>query len=196
MRNYEQEFKKALDTEYPLSQSALDGLKRIQVQLGLKAEDVDRIEQPWLKASEISHQEKLRQEGEQQRQEKEKLKRQEELKKLKQVAECKTAEALKSKTSGIDYVELKNILRDKKWKEANEKTLELMLKIAKPDNKNWIDLQIIQNFPIEDLQIIDRLWIEFSNRNYGFSVQKEVWEECGSPKGDKDKKIGKNSARA
>ena len=27
----------------------------------------------------------------------------------------------------------------------------------------------------------DRLWVEASNGHFGFSVQKKIWEECGSP---------------
>ena len=28
---------------------------------------------------------------------------------------------------------------------------------------------------------IDRLWVEASNGHFGFSVQKKIWEKCGSP---------------
>ncbi|MEB3293357.1 MAG: GUN4 domain-containing protein, partial [Synechococcales bacterium] len=28
---------------------------------------------------------------------------------------------------------------------------------------------------------IDRLWVEASDGHFGFSVQKKIWEKCGSP---------------
>ncbi|WP_019498463.1 GUN4 domain-containing protein [Pseudanabaena sp. PCC 6802] len=90
--------------------------------------------------------------------------------------------ATRSQTSGIDYKELSDLLRDKQWREADQKTAELMLKVAKRENEGWLDAEAIKKFPLEDLLIVDRLWVEYSDGKYGFSVQKKVWEECGSPK--------------
>jgi hypothetical protein len=87
-------------------------------------------------------------------------------------------EILLSETTGIDYTELFILLRDKKWKEADEKTAELAKKAS--DSKEKYPLADL-DFPREDLGIIDQLWVKFSNGQYGFSVQKKVWEEFGSP---------------
>jgi len=61
LRRYEQEFTKAVQTEYPLNQFVADGLKTFQQQLGLKNEDVTRIEQPIREPVEAKYQEELRQ---------------------------------------------------------------------------------------------------------------------------------------
>jgi len=70
LRRYEQEFTKAIQADYPLNQSALDGLKTFQQELKLKDEDVDRIEQPIREPAEATYQEQLQQQeqAEQQRQ--------------------------------------------------------------------------------------------------------------------------------
>ncbi|MEM8545941.1 MAG: GUN4 domain-containing protein, partial [Cyanobacteria bacterium P01_H01_bin.119] len=36
------------------------------------------------------------------------------------------------------------------------------------------------NFPCADLQTIDRLWVKYSNGQFGFSVQKRIYVECGA----------------
>jgi len=69
VRHYEEEFSKAVQGIYPLSESAWDGLRAFQQSLELNAEDVERIEQPILAEAEIKHQEKLQaEEAERQRQ--------------------------------------------------------------------------------------------------------------------------------
>jgi len=56
LRRYEQEFTRAIQAEYPLTQSVLDGLKSLQQQLGLKDEDVDKIERPILTIKKADYQ--------------------------------------------------------------------------------------------------------------------------------------------
>ncbi|CCQ59603.1 GUN4 domain-containing protein, partial [Crocosphaera watsonii] len=39
------------------------------------------------------------------------------------------------------------------------------------------------NFPCEDLRIIDQLWVKYSNGQFGFSVQKQIYmDELGGTK--------------
>jgi hypothetical protein len=94
---------------------------------------------------------------------------------------------LVSQTTGTDYTDLRNILRNKRWKEADHKTAELMLEVAKQENQGWLNVDSIQKFPIEDLQIIDHLWFENSDEKYGFRILTRVWKECGSPTNYTDK---------
>ncbi|MBD2175481.1 GUN4 domain-containing protein [Pseudanabaena sp. FACHB-1998] len=82
-------------------------------------------------------------------------------------------------TKGIDYCELENLLKNKQWYEADKLTDRLMLKASGREKERWIDLDSIKNFPCEDLQTIDRLWVHYSNGLYGFSVQKKIYVECG-----------------
>ncbi len=36
------------------------------------------------------------------------------------------------------------------------------------------------NFPCADLLTIDRLWVKHSNGKFGFSVQKQIYLDCGA----------------
>jgi hypothetical protein len=56
-----------------------------------------------------------------------------------------------------------------------------MLKVANRTGKGWLDADSIQKFPGEDLKLIDNLWVQHSEGKLGFSVQKRIWQECGSP---------------
>ena len=42
-----------------------------------------------------------------------------------------------------------------------------------------LDEKAIDNFPCEDLQIIDRFWVSTSNGKFGFSVQKDIYQSLG-----------------
>ncbi|MFN6290279.1 MAG: GUN4 domain-containing protein [Pseudanabaena sp.] len=79
----------------------------------------------------------------------------------------------------IDYHELEKLLKEKEWHEADQLTDHLMLKASGREKKGWIDFESIKNFPCEDLQTIDRLWVHYSSGLYGFSVQKQIYVECG-----------------
>ena len=37
----------------------------------------------------------------------------------------------------------------------------------------------LRNFPCDELLAIDRLWVNHSDGLYGFSVQKQIYDECG-----------------
>lgn len=80
---------------------------------------------------------------------------------------------------GIDYRELEKLLKAKEWQKADELTDRLMLKASGNEEQGWIDTESIKNFPCEDLQTIDRLWVHYSDGLYGFSVQKDIYVECG-----------------
>ena len=80
---------------------------------------------------------------------------------------------------GIDYRELEKLLKNKQWYEADQLTDRLMLKVSGQEKQGWINPDSIKNFPCEDLQTIDRLWVHYSNGLYGFSVQKDIYVECG-----------------
>jgi hypothetical protein len=78
---------------------------------------------------------------------------------------------------GIDYTNLSDLLFAKKWKEANEETIKLMLKCANREEQGYLDIDDCRNFPQEELRIIDQLWLKYSYNRFGFSVQKKIWVE-------------------
>ena len=80
---------------------------------------------------------------------------------------------------GIDYRELEKLLKDKQWHIADQLTDKLMLKVMAREKEGYLTLKNIKNFHCEDLQTIDHLWVHYSNGLYGFSVQKQIYVECG-----------------
>jgi GUN4-like len=43
-----------------------------------------------------------------------------------------------------------------------------------------------QNFPREELRIMDQLWVKYSKGKFGFSVQKQIWLDLGGKLDRKD----------
>jgi hypothetical protein len=78
---------------------------------------------------------------------------------------------------GYDYTKLRDLLANQKWQEADQETAKAMLKVAGRDD--FLREKDIDNFPCEDLRTIDRLWLKFSNGKFGFSVQKEIYQQLG-----------------
>jgi uncharacterized caspase-like protein len=82
---------------------------------------------------------------------------------------------------GIDYLKLRDLLKDGKWEEADRETLAVMLQAANRKSQGWLDSDSLKKFPCKDLRTIDQLWVAASNGHFGFSVQKKIWEECSGP---------------
>jgi len=89
---------------------------------------------------------------------------------------------------GMDYTNLRNLLAAKKWKEADEETLKVMLKVAGREEEGWLNTKSIDNFPCEDLRTIDQLWVQYSNGRFGFSVQKRIYQSLGGTR-EYDEKV-------
>jgi hypothetical protein len=80
-----------------------------------------------------------------------------------------------SSTKKVNYTRLRDLLKGGKWKEANEETLAIMLKVAGKEKQGRLSSSSMKNFPSTDLHAIDQLWLEHSNQQFGFSVQKQNW---------------------
>jgi hypothetical protein len=76
----------------------------------------------------------------------------------------------------MDYSQLENFLKAKKWQEADQATRNLMLKIAGRQKEGWLDVKSIGDFPCEDLAKINQLWLKYSQGKFAFTVQKSIWD--------------------
>jgi serine protease Do len=88
--------------------------------------------------------------------------------------------ALVSPKTGIDYTKLRDLLKGSQWSEADLHTYQLVeqiIKSAKNDNKHiFIELKTIAEYSCPDVRTIDYLWKKYSNSQFGFSPQQEVWQ--------------------
>jgi predicted NACHT family NTPase len=98
----------------------------------------------------------------------------------------KAIAALESTVENSLYQQLKTFLKNGQWQEADQEIYRLMLQIVGKEADQWLNVEDIQNFPCEDLRVIDKLWVDYSNGKFGFSVQKKVWMACGGVPGKYD----------
>ncbi|HEY9831791.1 MAG TPA: serine/threonine-protein kinase [Stenomitos sp.] len=83
---------------------------------------------------------------------------------------------------GINYKRLQDLLAQQNWKEADKETREKMIEVMGQKQRGYLDNEDIEKFPCKDLTTIDRLWLHYSHKRFGFSVQKQLWiEEGGKP---------------
>ena len=68
-----------------------------------------------------------------------------------------------------------------KWKEADQETAKQMCQVMGRQSEGRLRVEDIEKFPCVDLRAIDQLWVQHSNGKFGFSVQKKIWQQCGSP---------------
>jgi hypothetical protein len=85
----------------------------------------------------------------------------------------------------IDYRKLEALLKDKKWEEADEETINVMLQPCQRKAQDWLEsisydkADYIIDFPRKDLETIGNLWAKYSRGRFGFRVQKRIWKEVG-----------------
>jgi hypothetical protein len=80
---------------------------------------------------------------------------------------------------GADYTQLRDLLAAGKWKEADEETGRIMLKVASREKEGYLDSDSLKKLPCTDLCTLDELWVAYSQGCFGFSVQKRIYEEVG-----------------
>lgn len=76
------------------------------------------------------------------------------------------------------YQDLQKYLADRNWFEADKETIRLILAVTAKEIEE-LTPEDIQHFPCNDLMVIDRLWIKYSDGRFGFSPQLKVYQEHG-----------------
>ncbi|MEH2391040.1 MAG: GUN4 domain-containing protein [Nostoc sp.] len=84
-----------------------------------------------------------------------------------------------SSEKGIDYTRLRDLLAAKNWKQADQETYLVMIQAVGKKDGDYFTSDELLNFPCTDLRTIDRLWVEYSNGHFGFSVQKDIYLSVG-----------------
>ena len=79
----------------------------------------------------------------------------------------------------VSFQRLEALLKEGKWRDADEETWKLMLKLTKREQEGWLRVDDVKNFPRQELRKMDQLWVKYSNGKFGFSVQKQIWLELG-----------------
>ena len=80
---------------------------------------------------------------------------------------------------GVNYTRLQNLLAAGKWKDADQETAAIMLRVSHREQEGFLDASDIEQFPCEDLSTIETLWQKRSNGRFGFVVQTHIWQSVG-----------------
>jgi hypothetical protein len=160
LEEYEETLIEAMEAESTLSERTLNDLRDYQQFLGLRNEDVAVIHRRVIgegKAEyECRHDQTEQSQQAQERPSDDKNDLQSEI--------------------GIDYTKLKSLLEANNWEEADRETANIMLKVADREDKEELDSESIENFSSTDLLTINQLWEKYSKGQFGFSVQKQVFD--------------------
>jgi hypothetical protein len=76
------------------------------------------------------------------------------------------------------YDNLRNFLKEKNFKAADQETTKIMLDVAEED-RDSLTPGDISKFPCNVLQVIDKLWRKYSNDHFGFSIQLQHYYDVG-----------------
>ncbi|HIK06223.1 MAG TPA: GUN4 domain-containing protein [Trichormus sp. M33_DOE_039] len=77
---------------------------------------------------------------------------------------------------GVDYHKLRDLLAINQWQLADQETWVVMCQALSKPIGSYFFMSDIAKLPCEDLQIIDQLWLKYSQGRFGFSVQKQIYE--------------------
>ncbi|MEB3359448.1 MAG: GUN4 domain-containing protein [Synechococcales bacterium] len=92
---------------------------------------------------------------------------------------------------GISYASLKEYLRQKQWHEADQETARLIQAvIEKVTGSTEVNGDALEVFPCTDLCTIDSLWQTGSGGQFGFSVQREVYQQSNGDRNTFGSKTG------
>ncbi len=89
------------------------------------------------------------------------------------------------------YETLHEQLASQQWFEADRETVNLIAAIASVSDLEDLSPRAIRSFSCGELQVIDRLWSNYSEGRFGFSVQLQVYQDLG---GSVETTIGENQS--
>lgn len=80
-----------------------------------------------------------------------------------------------SSAVGMDYSTLEQLLAAGNWQEADRQTEQILLEISDRTAQGSLTEEEVKYLPGRDLRTLDRLWVQYSNGHFGFSVQNRIW---------------------
>lgn len=77
----------------------------------------------------------------------------------------------------VDYSTLKELLKEGKWREAEDETRAKLIEAAGPgaQKRNWVYWSEVAKIPVDDMVTLDALWAAASNGKFGYRAQRQIW---------------------
>ncbi|OVA04588.1 GUN4-like [Macleaya cordata] len=87
---------------------------------------------------------------------------------------------------------LQKHLSSKEFRQADEETRRLLIVLAgeAAQKRGYVFFSEVQFIAESDLQTMDKLWREYSDNKFGYSVQKKIWEKTNMDFTNFFKKVG------
>lgn len=76
------------------------------------------------------------------------------------------------------FKELQRLLVAGHFKKADQETAKILMSVINKDEDS-IAPEDIESYPLAPLKIVDRLWRRYSNDNFGFSIQLQIYRDIG-----------------
>lgn len=78
---------------------------------------------------------------------------------------------------GVDYTKLQTLLAKQEFEDADRITIQKLCELVGDAaiRRKWLYFTEVQSIPVEDLRLIDTLWMLHSEGKFGYSVQREIW---------------------
>ena len=77
------------------------------------------------------------------------------------------------------YQRLQALLQAGNLREADAETLHVLLQEAGETDREELTPDEVKHFPCSVLRVIDRLWTQYTDNRFGFSVQLRLYQEVG-----------------
>jgi hypothetical protein len=90
----------------------------------------------------------------------------------------------------LRYQKLATLLAAEHWREADAETYRLLLETLGKESEQMVTPDELQQFPCDDLERINQLWLYHSQGHFGLTVQKTIYLDCG---GNLDNKYDENA---
>nr|UNJ16120.1 hypothetical protein [Galdieria sp.] len=82
-----------------------------------------------------------------------------------------------SNLSSVSLLQIEDLLSKQDFKTANELTYIYLLNLRKPSlgKRSWLYFTDIKILPSDQLLCLDSLWNKYSDKRFGFSIQRKIW---------------------
>jgi molybdopterin converting factor small subunit len=77
------------------------------------------------------------------------------------------------------FKRLQELLAAGDWQQADRETIQVILSVTKAPDLESISPNDVRQFPCNELYVIDRLWTNYSQGRFGFSVQAQLYQSVG-----------------
>jgi hypothetical protein len=74
---------------------------------------------------------------------------------------------------------LQELLAAGDWRQADRETIQVILSVTGASDLESISPNDVRQFPCNELHVIDKLWTNYSQGRFGFSVQAQLYQSVG-----------------